>query len=215
MDVGDDDPRSLAAQPERLAQHLAVADAHRHDHLVEAAAPGGVAEPSSASAIDGVGVRGTEPFALSRLNSTGSMAADRSAPAIRAPWMALAPIPPMPTTATYSPGCTSAAYTAEPQPVTTPQPSRQALSSGPVVLDLDAARLVHDGVLGERAEQAHQPEVLAVERVVAGGAVADLEAGGNAAPLLHRLECPVEHDSQRPHGRDEPEHDVVARRRAS
>ncbi len=52
------------------------------------------------------------------------------APASRAPWMALAPMPPQPTTATASPALTSAAYTDEPHPVTTPQPSRQALSSG-------------------------------------------------------------------------------------
>ena len=39
-------------------------------------------------------------------------------------------MPPMPITATLSPGRTSAAYTAEPQPVVTPQPTRHALSSG-------------------------------------------------------------------------------------
>jgi hypothetical protein len=40
------------------------------------------------------------------------------------------PMPPMPTTTTDSPGCTSAAYTAEPQPVVTPQPTSAAFSSG-------------------------------------------------------------------------------------
>ena len=40
------------------------------------------------------------------------------------------PTPPHPTTTTVSPGCTSAAYTAEPQPVVTPQPTSAALSSG-------------------------------------------------------------------------------------
>ena len=48
-------------------------------------------------------------IAFSRLNSTGSMAAMTAAPAILAPWMALLPMPPQPTTATVSPGCTSAA----------------------------------------------------------------------------------------------------------
>ena len=69
-------------------------------------------------------------IAFSRLNSTGSIAQICFAPASRAPWIALAPMPPMPTTATTSPGPTSAAYTLEPHPVTTPQPSRHALSSG-------------------------------------------------------------------------------------
>ena len=48
-------------------------------------------------------------IAFSRLNSTGSMAAITRAPASLAPWMALEPMPPMPTTATVSPGCTWAA----------------------------------------------------------------------------------------------------------
>ena len=53
-----------------------------------------------------------------------------SAPAMRAPWMAFMPMPPRPTTTTVSPARTSAALTAEPQPVVTPQPTRAALSSG-------------------------------------------------------------------------------------
>ncbi len=47
--------------------------------------------------------------AISSLKGTGSMAKMRSAPARRAPWMAEAPIPPMPITTTSSPGRTSAA----------------------------------------------------------------------------------------------------------
>ena len=69
-------------------------------------------------------------WAVSRLNSTGSMAKIRSAPARRAPCTAADPSPPTPTTATLSPGRTSAAYTAEPQPVVAPHPSRQILSRG-------------------------------------------------------------------------------------
>ena len=48
-------------------------------------------------------------WAVSRLNSTGSMAKIRSAPARRAPCTAADPSPPTPTTATLSPGRTSAA----------------------------------------------------------------------------------------------------------
>ncbi len=48
-------------------------------------------------------------WAVSRLNSTGSMAKIRSAPARRAPCTAAEPSPPTPTTATLSPGRTSAA----------------------------------------------------------------------------------------------------------
>jgi hypothetical protein len=56
--------------------------------------------------------------------------------------------------------------------VITPQPSRQATSSGRSS-DLDATGLVDHRALGERPEQAHQPEVLAAG-VVAGGEVGDL-----------------------------------------
>ena len=43
-------------------------------------------------------------IAFSRLNSTGSTAMTRLAPAILAPWTAFMPMPPMPTTTTVSPG---------------------------------------------------------------------------------------------------------------
>ena len=43
-------------------------------------------------------------IAFSRLNSTGSTAITRLAPAIAAPCTALMPMPPMPTTTTVSPG---------------------------------------------------------------------------------------------------------------
>jgi len=48
-------------------------------------------------------------MAFSRLNSTGSMAMTRLAPANFAPCTAFAPMPPIPTTHTVSPGWTSAA----------------------------------------------------------------------------------------------------------
>ncbi len=60
-------------------------------------------------------------IAFSRLNSTGSTAITRLAPAILAPCTALIPMPPMPTTTTVSPGSIAARLAAEPQPVATPQ----------------------------------------------------------------------------------------------
>src|SRR5215469_13971189 len=68
--------------------------------------------------------------AISSLNSSGSIATTFLAPAYRAPWTALMPTPPMPKITTVSPGLTLAAYTDEPQPVVTPQPTRQAISNG-------------------------------------------------------------------------------------
>ena len=62
-----------------------------------------------ASAIDAAVCVAPNSIAFSRLYSTGSMATICLAPASLAPWMALAPMPPMPTTATVSPGPTSAA----------------------------------------------------------------------------------------------------------
>ena len=54
----------------------------------------------------------------------------RLAPASAAPWTALIPIPPMPTTTTVSPGRTSARTVAEPKPVATPQLTSATTSSG-------------------------------------------------------------------------------------
>src|SRR3954451_6504285 len=68
--------------------------------------------------------------AMSRLNSTGSTTTTFLAPAYRAPWTALLPTPPAPKITTVSPARTPAAFTAEPQPVGTPQPTRQATSKG-------------------------------------------------------------------------------------
>ena len=71
--------------------------------------PRSPAEEAEGLVDRGGGVGRPERGASSRLNATGSMAKIRSAPARRAPWTALAPIPPIPITATFSPGRTSAA----------------------------------------------------------------------------------------------------------
>ena len=69
------------------------------------AAPSG----SMASAIEAAVWVAPNSIAFSRLYSIGSIAQICLAPASLAPWIALAPMPPMPTTQTMSPGPTSAA----------------------------------------------------------------------------------------------------------
>ncbi len=69
------------------------------------AAPSG----SIASAIDAAVWVAPNSIAFSRFDSIGSIAQICFAPASLAPWIALAPMPPTPTTATTSPGDTSAA----------------------------------------------------------------------------------------------------------
>ena len=64
---------------------------------------------AKASSTDGATWVAPNVGASVRLSSTGSMAKIISAPARRAPCTAEAPMPPMPITATLSPGCTSAA----------------------------------------------------------------------------------------------------------
>lgn len=53
-----------------------------------------------------------------------------SAPAIRAPWITLSPMPPVPITTTVSPRSTFARLSTAPTPVSTPQPIRAADVSG-------------------------------------------------------------------------------------
>jgi hypothetical protein len=59
-----------------------------------------------------------------------STATIRDAPATRAAWMTLSPIPPAPMTTTASPGCTRARLSTAPAPVSTAHPIRHAVASG-------------------------------------------------------------------------------------
>jgi hypothetical protein len=59
-----------------------------------------------------------------------SMAMIRSAPASAAPFTVDSPTPPQPITATVEPGSTFAALNTAPTPVSTPQPTSAARSSG-------------------------------------------------------------------------------------
>src|SRR5258706_12357912 len=88
--------------------------------------------------------------ACSRLNSTGSTAITCRAPDNVAPCTAFMPTPPQPMTTTDSPCMTPAAYTAEPQPVVTPQPTSAALSSG-----MSGSILMHD----DSAQTVYSPNV--------------------------------------------------------
>ena len=92
----------------------------------------------------------------------------RFAPASRAPWIALVPMPPMPTTATVSPGVHLGRVHGRAPAGDDAAAEQAGALERDVVVDLDAARLVDDGVVRERAEQAHQAEVLALRR--GGGA---------------------------------------------
>ena len=98
---------------------------------IETSAPWPLVKPlaiSVASSIDSTAWVAPSSWAFSRLNATGSTAMTFAAPACTAPWTAFAPMPPMPWMITVSPGWTSPVLTAEPQPVPTEQPSRQATS---------------------------------------------------------------------------------------
>ena len=76
-------------------------------------------------------------------------------------------------------------------------------------MDLDAARLVHDGPLGERAEQAHDAEVLAAG-VMTGGVVTDLASRGHVgAQVAQVLMAAAARRAVAARG-DEAQHDVVA-----
>ena len=52
------------------------------------------------------------------------------APPMRAPWMMASPTPPQPNTATVCPASILAVRSAAPTPVSTPQPTSAARSSG-------------------------------------------------------------------------------------
>ena len=84
----------------------------------------------SASSIEAKVWVAPNSIAFSRLNSTGSTAMIRVAPAMRAPCTALMPMPPMPTTTTVSPAVTPPRLAADPQPVATPQLTSATHSSG-------------------------------------------------------------------------------------
>ena len=60
--------------------------------------------------------------AIASFCSLMSTATMRRAPAMRAPWITLSPMPPKPNTATFEPGVTLAVLMTAPMPVVTPQP---------------------------------------------------------------------------------------------
>ena len=164
----------------------------------------------SASSSDAAVWVAPNSMAFSRLFSSGSMATIRLAPASLAPWMALAPMPPTPTTTTVSPGRDLGGVDRR-APAGDDAAAEQA---GPVerdvVVDLDAAGLVDDRVVAEGAEQAHEPEVLALG-VVARGAVGDLQAEAQRRAQVAQVLVAGGAARAAAARRDEAEHDVVAR----
>ena len=128
-------------------------------------------------------------IAFSRLNSSGSTATTRLAPAILAPCTAFMPMPPMPTTTTVSPTCTSARRVAEPQPVATPHDTSDTHVHREVVVDLDDRHLRDARQLGERAQLGEQRDRLAVD-VVAVGAVGDHPAAERAGAGVAEVAAP-------------------------
>ena len=136
-------------------------------------------------------------IAFSRLNSTGSMAMT-AAPASLAPWMALL----TDATAADHGHRVAGLHVGRVHgraPTGDHAAAEQAgLVERQVLVDLDAAGLVDHGVVGERAEDAHQAEVAAVAAWWRGGAVGELQAVAVMAPMSHRLLWPVAQLGQRP-----------------
>ena len=69
-------------------------------------------------------------IAISRFGSNWSTAMIWRAPPMRAPWTIDSPTPPQPKTATVWPACSPELRNAAPTPVSTPQPTSAAWSSG-------------------------------------------------------------------------------------
>ena len=136
-----------------------------------------------------------------------------SAPASRAPWIAPLPIPPQPITTTVSPGLTSAVLTAEPQPVVTPQPRRQARDSGrsSSILTTDASDTVPywAKVPSSDAAPTSWPS-----RVPPVGAV-DLRPGQDECAEVAQVLVSGRAPAAAPACRQEGRHDVVAHRQVA
>ena len=114
------------------------------------------------------------------------------APATTAPWTALRPTPPVPTTTTLLPGSTRAVLTTAPKPVITPQASKAALVERDLRRDGDHLGGVDDDVLGEgsRAEALHdrgavargqRPALVEREGCLAEGVLAAGAGGAGSA----------------------------------
>ena len=121
---------ALSHAVQRIEEQPTLAHAHAQHQLVRHPAPRDLLHQMASFGDRRRRVGGTEGDARSLLDSTGSTATICLAPACRAPRIALAPMPPTPTTTIVSAGPVPAVYTAEPHPVTTPHPRRQARSSG-------------------------------------------------------------------------------------
>src|SRR3954453_9264357 len=134
--------------------------------------------------------------AMSRLNSTGSTTTTFLAPAYRAPCTALLPTPPAPKITTVSPGRTPAAWTAEPHPVGTPQPTRQATSKG---MSSASGMIAHSDTTAywENVPSEQNPPRSSSPRWKRNVPSRNMPVPA-LRPLTHMFWCPVEQGRQTP-----------------
>src|SRR5215467_2288216 len=137
--------------------------------------------------------------AISRLNSTGSTTTTFFAPANRAPCTALLPTPPAPKITTVSPARTSAACTAEPQPVGTPQPVRHRTSHGMSWKSSRSGTVAHSETTAywEKVPSVQKPPRSSSPRWKRHVPSSNMPVPA-LRPFTHMFECPVEHGRQAP-----------------
>src|SRR5215470_3931924 len=137
--------------------------------------------------------------AISRLNSTGSTTTTFFAPANLAPCTALLPTPPAPKITTVSPARTSAACTAEPQPVGTPQPVRHRTSHGMSWKSSRRGTAAHSEMTAywEKVPSVQKPPRSSSPRWNRHVPSSNMPVPA-FSPFTHMFECPVEHGRQAP-----------------
>src|SRR5690625_1320825 len=151
-----------------------------------------------ASAIDGKVWVAPNFLACSRWNSEGSMTMTRSAPETAAPCTEFIPTPPAPTTTTVSPALTSATLVAEPQPVVTPQPTRQATSNG-ISLSILTTEDWWTVTYGEKVPSRHIGMTFSPSAVWMRNEPSEIDSPViRYMPRSHRFDCPVTHGSHLP-----------------
>src|ERR1700733_1360879 len=137
--------------------------------------------------------------AMSRLNSTGSTTTTFFAPANLAPCTALLPTPPAPKITTVSPAWTPAACTEDPQPVGTPQPTRQRISHGMSWKSSRSGTVAHSDTTAywEKVPSEQNPPRSSSPRWNRNVPSRNMPVPA-LRPFTHMLEWPVEHGRQAP-----------------
>src|SRR5215472_8958187 len=137
--------------------------------------------------------------AVSRLNATGSTTTTFFAPANRAPCTALLPTPPAPKITTVSPARTSAACTAEPQPVGTPQPIRARTSQEMSWKSSRSGTVAHSETTAywEKVPSVQKPPMSVSPSWNRHVPSSNMPVPA-FSPFTHMFECPVEHGRHAP-----------------